>query len=166
MRTAGDQAKRRKRSNAAPSGSADQTIDLTEESSDVEVCGLDDDVIVVKESVKRRQQQEQQGQALTVIVHENGRGEPVKCFSRQSPVKKRLPAVPVPVVKPASPPKKVLKCPVCLESMVAQDKRLASTRCGHIFCETCLTDSLKVQKQCPACRTKLTGKTAHHPIFL
>lgn len=90
---------------------ADQTIDLTDESSDVEVCGVDDDIIVVKETGKRRQ-----GQALTVIVHENGRGEPVKCCSRQTPPKKRLSVVTAPPAKPVTP-KKSLKCPVCLESV-------------------------------------------------
>ena len=47
-----------------------------------------------------------------------------------------------------------------------KEKRLLSTRCGHIFCASCLTESLRVTKQCPSCRAKLTGKTAFHPVFL
>lgn len=88
---------------------ADTTIDLTDESSDVEVCNADDDVILVKETAARN--------SVTVVVHEKGRGAPVTVTRRCSP-NKRQRAV-APAVPPAPPPpaQKKLKCPVCLDSV-------------------------------------------------
>ncbi|KAH9943530.1 putative zinc-finger-containing protein [Amylocystis lapponica] len=42
----------------------------------------------------------------------------------------------------------LLNCPLCLEP--AQD--ISSTRCGHLFCTSCITHSLANKKLCPVCR--------------
>lgn len=61
------------------------------------------------------------------------------------------------------------KCPICLE-VIEPDKpdsqrKMASTNCGHIFCFDCIKDAIKVSKQCPKCRKKLTVK-GYHQIFI
>lgn len=102
------QTKRRKQRSAAAPGMADTTIDLTDESSDVEVCNADDDVIVVKETAGKN--------TLTVLVHEKGRGAPVTLCRRSSPNKRQRTVAPAPPAPPSPAPKK-LKCPVCLDSV-------------------------------------------------
>jgi hypothetical protein len=61
------------------------------------------------------------------------------------------------------------KCPICLE-VIEPDKpdlqrKMASTNCGHIFCFDCIKDAIKVSKQCPKCRKRLTVK-GYHEIFI
>lgn len=46
------------------------------------------------------------------------------------------------------PPRTGPQCGICMDSL----KDPACGSCGHIYCETCLKDSLKVQKKCPSCR--------------
>ncbi|KAJ7243388.1 hypothetical protein B0H12DRAFT_1311309 [Mycena haematopus] len=41
-----------------------------------------------------------------------------------------------------------LKCPVCLSAR----KKMATTRCGHVFCSSCITHHLNDTKTCPSCR--------------
>ncbi|KAJ7090333.1 hypothetical protein B0H15DRAFT_260004 [Mycena belliarum] len=41
-----------------------------------------------------------------------------------------------------------LTCPICL----AARKRMCATRCGHLFCASCITHALQETKSCPACR--------------
>lgn len=57
----------------------------------------------------------------------------------------------------------IARCPVCLESAVG--KRPVSTICGHIFCYDCLNQSMKIMKQCPVCKRKISQKNIHN-IFL
>ncbi|XP_072972433.1 uncharacterized protein [Typha angustifolia] len=52
-------------------------------------------------------------------------------------------------------------CPVCKNKLVAA----SSTICGHIFCESCITASIKTQKKCPTCRRKLR-KNSVHRVYL
>ena len=39
-------------------------------------------------------------------------------------------------------------CPVCAEEM----KEMASTKCGHAFCLSCVHQAIKLNKRCPTCR--------------
>lgn len=61
----------------------------------------------------------------------------------------------------ASGPK--FRCPICLERIDA-DMRPYSTMCGHIFCQPCITNCIKIKKKCPLCNTKLTPKGIH-PLY-
>ncbi|XP_035675264.1 E3 ubiquitin-protein ligase RNF4-like [Branchiostoma floridae] len=68
----------------------------------------------------------------------------------------------------ASSPPKTISCPVCLDDerqIRVTGRRLMSTVCGHVFCESCLKEALQTQKKCPNCRKKLTVKQIH-PIFI
>ena len=79
-----------------------------------------------------------------------------------------------PSPKSAPPEKKTekpeLKCPVCLETfnnIMSNNVKIMSTKCGHLFCEPCLRDSMQVNsKLCPTCRSKLSAKTHYHQVFL
>ncbi|RWS29903.1 E3 ubiquitin-protein ligase RNF4-like isoform X1 [Leptotrombidium deliense] len=77
-----------------------------------------------------------------------------------------LPPVVAPVEKIVG---KIIKCSVCLEDVNSieskGDRKLISTNCGHIFCETCIKETIRNTKSCPTCRKKLTQKS-YHPIFL
>lgn len=44
-----------------------------------------------------------------------------------------------------------LTCSICLESLSSK-RQPTATRCGHIFCATCLTESLHSFKRCPNCK--------------
>ncbi|KAJ7915513.1 hypothetical protein B0H13DRAFT_1711489 [Mycena leptocephala] len=39
-------------------------------------------------------------------------------------------------------------CPICLSGR----KKMCATRCGHVFCSTCITHVLNETKSCPSCR--------------
>lgn len=44
---------------------------------------------------------------------------------------------------------KVVQCPICLE--VLQHQNVSTTKCGHIFCSTCITHAIQDDKPCPMC---------------
>ncbi|XP_061967127.1 uncharacterized protein LOC133690875 isoform X3 [Populus nigra] len=53
------------------------------------------------------------------------------------------------------PPKEpTFNCPICLCPLVEE----MSTKCGHIFCKTCISDAIKRQAKCPTCRKRVTTK--------
>ncbi|KAK1392832.1 RING-type domain-containing protein [Heracleum sosnowskyi] len=45
-----------------------------------------------------------------------------------------------------------LTCPVCLGPIIQE----MSTKCGHVFCMDCITQSIATQGKCPVCRTKIS----------
>ncbi|KAK6191472.1 hypothetical protein SNE40_003152 [Patella caerulea] len=47
-----------------------------------------------------------------------------------------------------------LTCQICLQPLVNP----LDTKCGHTFCQRCLKNYLKIQKQCPIDRQPLTIK--------
>ncbi|GFR00074.1 transposon Ty3-I Gag-Pol polyprotein [Trichonephila clavata] len=54
-----------------------------------------------------------------------------------------------------------VECGICLETpreVSSSDKMLMSTVCGHIFCNLCITRSLKESKFCPKCRKPYLAK--------
>lgn len=61
-----------------------------------------------------------------------------------------------------------MRCPICLEpfsKLVKKRHQIISTMCGHVFCDTCIYQSIDLTKKCPSCRCKLTRKKVHQ-IFL
>lgn len=54
-----------------------------------------------------------------------------------------------------------LRCTICMDTMVEE----TSTACGHIFCKSCITNAIRVQKRCPTCREKLSASSIHR-IYL
>jgi hypothetical protein len=139
----------------------------------------DDDLIIVKEVKKARTgrsvpQTTQTLEDIEVVsvapvveavgVTSNTKPGPSSSKERGAAVGKKQPS-------PEKPKKPELKCPICMEGfdiIAATNVKIMSTRCGHIFCEPCLKESLKPsnQKICPTCRAKLTNKTSYHQLYL
>lgn len=89
----------------------------------------------------------------------------------------RPPAPFVPTLPPATPdvPEDLgtsepgLSCPICLDTknqIVASNRNLVSTNCGHIFCSHCIVQVTRTNKKCPTCRKTLTGKNCYHNIYI
>ncbi|KAJ4728460.1 E3 ubiquitin-protein ligase RNF4 [Melia azedarach] len=56
---------------------------------------------------------------------------------------------------PPLPPKEpTFTCPICMGPLVEE----MSTKCGHIFCKTCIRSAIAAQAKCPTCRKKVTVK--------
>uniref|UniRef100_A0A8D8DHR7 E3 ubiquitin-protein ligase RNF4 n=1 Tax=Culex pipiens TaxID=7175 RepID=A0A8D8DHR7_CULPI len=55
-----------------------------------------------------------------------------------------------------------ISCPICFDSILK--KPAASTICGHLFCNDCISQEIKVRKQCPLCKRKLARNNIH-PVF-
>lgn len=51
------------------------------------------------------------------------------------------------------PKKPLISCPICMGPFVEE----MTTKCGHIFCKTCIKDAIKAQAKCPTCRKKITS---------
>ncbi|XP_054809063.1 uncharacterized protein LOC129311096 isoform X2 [Prosopis cineraria] len=59
------------------------------------------------------------------------------------------------VRKSPEPPKEpVFNCPICMGPLAEE----MSTRCGHIFCKSCIKAAINAQGKCPTCRKKVTAK--------
>lgn len=74
-----------------------------------------------------------------------------------------------PPPRPETPPD-APKCPVCIEAfsnIKKRGKKIVVTRCGHMFCDHCLQQSMKAAGRiCPKCRKKIPkGPTAVIEIF-
>lgn len=55
---------------------------------------------------------------------------------------------------------KALICPICQHNITD----IASTKCGHLYCNDCIAEASLKFKKCPTCRQKLP-KTGFHRIF-
>ncbi|KAI9110223.1 hypothetical protein K1719_018665 [Acacia pycnantha] len=59
------------------------------------------------------------------------------------------------VRKSSEPPEEpVFNCPICMDPLVEE----MSTRCGHIFCKSCIKAAINAQGKCPTCRKKAKVK--------
>merc|ERR1712013_349871 len=60
-----------------------------------------------------------------------------------------------------------LSCPVCWDPLTALDgeRTVLATPCGHLFCSTCLTNTLQTSSSCPNCRSRFTLKNCNR-IYL
>lgn len=55
------------------------------------------------------------------------------------------------------------ECPICMECLMG--RRILSTKCGHMFCEQCITKAIRNDAVCPVCRSDSPAYTLR-PIFL
>ena len=65
------------------------------------------------------------------------------------------------VAEPPSPPAPRHTCPICLMSA----EELASLKCGHVFCHTCLETAVQLTHKCPTCRAK-AGKRDIRRLYM
>ncbi|CAL5353480.1 unnamed protein product [Camellia sinensis] len=61
---------------------------------------------------------------------------------------------PSPPPPPLPPKEPTFSCPVCIGPLVEE----MSTKCGHIFCKSCIKTAIAAQGKCPTCRRKITFK--------
>lgn len=54
-------------------------------------------------------------------------------------------------------------CPICFEQL--GNTRAISTSCGHVFCDECIKQSLRMAKKCPLCNKKLSKANQMHPVY-
>jgi hypothetical protein len=54
----------------------------------------------------------------------------------------------------APPPDSTETCPICLDNL----REPVTSPCGHVFCDTCISESCKASKLCPVCRKKINQK--------
>ncbi|XP_066254909.1 uncharacterized protein [Euwallacea similis] len=64
----------------------------------------------------------------------------------------------------STPVKAAPICPVCLEQLCGSTQAMV-TLCGHIFCKSCITQTVQKTKKCPSCRKGLT-KSKYHPVYI
>jgi len=59
-----------------------------------------------------------------------------------------------PMPAPGPPP---MQCPVCFDSLqsLLPPRTALSTKCGHLFCSTCLPAALQANGCCPTCRKRV-----------
>lgn len=77
---------------------------------------------------------------------------------------------PMPVPEPALPAstKSTLTCPVCMDTAQQFEtggRKLVTTVCGHVFCNSCIRNAIQRQHKCPTCRKKLSLKQ-YHELFV
>jgi Ring finger domain len=78
------------------------------------------------------------------------------------------PVKPAPVQPVADEPPLVpamLKCAVCLNIADEKTQLVVTTKCGHMFCQECLTASLEHSNKCPVCRKAVPKKGGWIRVF-
>ncbi|ETW03758.1 hypothetical protein H310_05127 [Aphanomyces invadans] len=54
-----------------------------------------------------------------------------------------------------------MRCPLCLDTMVT----ITSTKCGHVYCRSCIAEAINHIHKCPLCSRELSLRDIH-PVFL
>ena len=47
-------------------------------------------------------------------------------------------------------------CSVCLDNLFSENNNVSVTQCGHMYHKDCLENSMKTNKKCPNCQTRIT----------
>uniref|UniRef100_A0A674E599 E3 ubiquitin-protein ligase RNF4-like n=1 Tax=Salmo trutta TaxID=8032 RepID=A0A674E599_SALTR len=84
-----------------------------------------------------------------------------------SPATAPLSTAPEPISNARSTPK-TISCPICMDTfgeIIDGGRTLVSSQCGHLFCNTCIHDSLAKSQTCPTCRKKLNHQQ-YHQIYI
>uniref|UniRef100_A0A803SVJ0 RING-type domain-containing protein n=1 Tax=Anolis carolinensis TaxID=28377 RepID=A0A803SVJ0_ANOCA len=153
---------------AEPGESADEEIiDLTCESSVVNSL-LNDSVVFVEET-RRGQNEESRNRSLfdsCILCSDDDISTGYK--GSDVLVTPELPNKLGMERAENSPPSGIVRCPICMDDsveIVRSGRLVVSTKCGHIFCNECLSHSLNSARFCPTCREKLNRKQ-YHPIYI
>jgi len=111
---------------------ADDSIEVVMEAHNpvIDLTEVEDEVVVVDN-------------AGEVIVQKTKTGKSVEIDLTSSP----MPA-------PTPPP---MQCPVCFDSLqsLLPPRTALSTKCGHLFCSSCLPAALQASGCCPTCRKRV-----------
>lgn len=152
-----------------------ELVDLTQEDATVRrestspiTITLDDSVNQHNHRQNQRQRSEQppsQSPPILIDVSDSDSelGQPIRkkhICSRKHITPRRTSAI-RPIPSPETPDDS-LKCPICIESYKNIKKagsKVVVTRCGHLFCESCLKKAFQENgRHCPKCR-KLVPKS-------
>lgn len=67
-----------------------------------------------------------------------------------------------------SPSSHDISCPICMDTkqtFTDSGRTLVTTKCGHIFCDSCIKQSISLLHKCPTCSKRLTLKQ-YHRIYI
>ncbi|KZT68399.1 hypothetical protein DAEQUDRAFT_757621 [Daedalea quercina L-15889] len=84
-------------------------------------------------------------QLSTVVVSGN---IPAKDYAAAKAAQDAAEAETDDVLNNAAPSGILVHCPLCLEA----PEEATTTRCGHVFCSSCINSALNVKNSCPVCR--------------
>jgi len=87
-----------------------------------------------------------------VVVDYAREASKVSKTEREKSVEIDLTSSPLPA--PSPPP---MQCPVCFDSLqsLLPPRTALSTKCGHLFCSSCLPAALQASGCCPTCRKRV-----------
>lgn len=161
---------------AAPAGEGSSAA------NPIDVEGIEDEVEVLtsasdfpqRRNVRRRTRRifmdevREGGTGVSVTVNGNKRRNPsqngtiVDCevystWNEYNTEKRQKVASPAPEPAVVIPKEPTFTCPVCMNELVEP----CSTKCGHIFCQECIKQSIQRLKKCPTCRGILNMRNFH-----
>lgn len=58
-----------------------------------------------------------------------------------------------------------LTCSICQQTVAESKSPLASTVCGHLFCQRCIRKAVRLTNSCPTCRKKIKLRDVHRVYF-
>ncbi|CDQ69425.1 unnamed protein product [Oncorhynchus mykiss] len=140
----------------------EEMVDLTHQvfpSSFVDLTNNNDSIVVVDEGPKRRRDWE------SYVLSSDE--EEAAVIVPDSPATAPLSTAPEPSSTARSTPT-TISCPICMDmfgEIIDGGRTLVSSQCGHLFCNTCIRDSLAKSQTCPTCRKKLNHQQ-YHQIYI
>ncbi|KAM9571356.1 uncharacterized protein ACWYII_047836 isoform 1-T3 [Salvelinus alpinus] len=140
----------------------EEMVDLTYQvftSSFVDLTNNNDSIVVVDEGPKRRRDWE------SYVLSSDE--EEAAVVVPDSPATAPLSTAPEPSSTARSTPT-TISCPICMDTfgeIIDGGRMLVSSQCGHLFCNTCISDSLAKSQTCPTCRKKLNHQQ-YHQIYI
>lgn len=76
---------------------------------------------------------------------------------------------PSPPPQPAPPSPRGPKCTICLTAFATRKEegfKIIITKCGHLFCDTCINGSMKaLGRRCPKCRKAISPREKFIEVF-
>lgn len=157
-----------------------ELVDLTQEDVATRRASRSPITITLDDSIHcnhRQQPQQQQRQhqpssqsppiLIDVSDSESEEGQPIRkrhfCARRTSTPKTQRPPSIRPIPRPETPDDS-LKCPICIEpykNVKKAGSKVVVTRCGHLFCESCLKKAFHENgRHCPKCRKTIPRSAA------
>lgn len=141
-----------------------ELVDLTQEDASARrrspiMITLDDSIHCNQELRRPEQAPSQTPVLIDLSDSDSEEGQPLRkkhfCARRQSIPKTPRPQ-PIRPTQRSETPDDPLKCPICIETYKNIKKagsKAVVTRCGHLFCESCLKKAFQENgRHCPKCR--------------
>lgn len=149
-------------------------VDLTADSDTEEVPVIDLVSPVVRKTSKKTPRHQQTTSRDAIIVSESDDSDVVIVPSTSSSQQKATLMTPPhsshthPSPSHHSPSSHDISCPICMDTkqtFTDSGRTLVATKCGHIFCDSCIKQSISLLHKCPTCSKRLTLKQ-YHRIYI